>query len=48
MTTAYASEVALVALRAYLTTYINLYWVISQFIAPGVLRSFFNKGGKLY
>jgi SP family general alpha glucoside:H+ symporter-like MFS transporter len=45
MTTAYASEVAPVALRAYLTTYVNLCWVFGQFIAAGVLRSFLNRGG---
>jgi len=48
MTTAYASEVAPVALRAYLTTYVNLCWVMGQFIAAGVLRSFLSKGGELY
>lgn len=47
MTTAYASEVAPVALRAYLTTYVNLCWVMGQFIAAGVLRSFLTKGGEL-
>lgn len=38
ITTAYASEVCPVALRAYLTTYVNLCWVIGQFIGSGVLR----------
>ncbi|KAH8697997.1 putative MFS maltose permease [Talaromyces proteolyticus] len=38
LTTAYASEVCPVALRAYLTTYVNLCWVFGQFIASGVLR----------
>jgi SP family general alpha glucoside:H+ symporter-like MFS transporter len=38
LTTAYASEVCPVALRAYLTTYVNLCWVIGQLIASGVLR----------
>ncbi|RFU24014.1 hypothetical protein B7463_g12326, partial [Scytalidium lignicola] len=42
MTTAYASEVAPVALRAYLTTYVNLCWVMGQFISAGVLRSYLN------
>ena len=46
MTTAYASEVAPVALRAYLTTYVNLCWVMGQFISAGVLRSFLAKTGK--
>jgi MFS transporter, SP family, general alpha glucoside:H+ symporter len=45
MTTAYASEVAPVALRAYLTTYVNLCWVMGQFISAGVLRSYLTKGG---
>ncbi|OQE40989.1 hypothetical protein PENCOP_c005G09008 [Penicillium coprophilum] len=34
----YASEVCPVALRAYLTTYVNLCWVIGQLIASGVLK----------
>lgn len=33
----YASEVAPLSLRGYLTTYINLCWVIGQFISSGVL-----------
>lgn len=33
----YASEVAPLSLRGYLTTYINLCWVIGQFISAGVL-----------
>ncbi|KAF2647261.1 sugar transporter [Lophiostoma macrostomum CBS 122681] len=38
LTTQYASEVAPVALRAYLTTYVNMCWVMGQFIAAGVNR----------
>lgn len=38
ITTAYASEVCPVGLRAYLTTYNNLCWVLGHFIASGVLR----------
>ncbi|TVY82806.1 Maltose permease MAL31 [Lachnellula suecica] len=38
LTTAYASEVCPVALRAYLCTYVNLCWVMGQLIASGVLR----------
>ncbi|KAH9843340.1 sugar porter family MFS transporter [Teratosphaeria destructans] len=38
LTTTYASEVCPVALRAYLTTYVNLCWVIGQFLASGVLK----------
>jgi MFS transporter, SP family, general alpha glucoside:H+ symporter len=40
LTTIYAAEVTPVALRAYLTTYVNLCWVIGQFIAAGILRGF--------
>ncbi|OWZ28479.1 MFS transporter, SP family, general alpha glucoside:H+ symporter [Cryptococcus neoformans Tu259-1] len=35
----YASDVTPVPLRGYLTTYVNLCWVIGQFIAAGVLQS---------
>jgi SP family general alpha glucoside:H+ symporter-like MFS transporter len=38
LTVTYASEVCPVALRAYLTTYVNLCWVIGQLIASGVLK----------
>ncbi|KAK2597357.1 hypothetical protein QQS21_006054 [Conoideocrella luteorostrata] len=38
LTTTYASEVCPTHLRAYLTTYVNLCWVIGQFIASGVMR----------
>lgn len=38
ITTTYAAEVCPVALRAYLTTYVNLCWVFGQLIASGVLR----------
>lgn len=44
ITTAYASEVMPVALRAYLTTYVNLCWVLGQIIATGVLRGMLNYG----
>jgi len=40
LTTTYAAEVTPVALRAYLTTYVNLCWVIGQLIAAGILRGF--------
>ena len=46
--TAYASEVTPVALRAYLTTYVNLWWVMGQFISVGVLRSFLAKTGNIH
>lgn len=39
ITTAYASEVCPIQLRAYLTTYVNLCWILGHFIASGVLRS---------
>lgn len=35
----YASEITPVALRGYLTTYVNLCWIIGQFIAAGVLKA---------
>jgi SP family general alpha glucoside:H+ symporter-like MFS transporter len=37
MTTAYAAEVCPVPLRHYLTCYVNLCWIIGQFISSGVL-----------
>ena len=39
LTVTYASEVCPVVLRAYLTTYVNLCWVIGQFIASGGIKS---------
>lgn len=46
LTTAYASEVAPVPLRPYLTTYVNLCWVIGQLIASGVLRGVLSLEGQ--
>lgn len=43
LTTAYASEVCPTALRAYLTTYVNLCWVIGQLIGSGVLRGLLGR-----
>jgi SP family general alpha glucoside:H+ symporter-like MFS transporter len=43
LTTAYASEVCPVVLRAYLCTYVNLCWVMGQFIASGVLRGVLDR-----
>ncbi|EKG10568.1 Sugar/inositol transporter [Macrophomina phaseolina MS6] len=43
ITTTYAAEVCPVALRAYLTTYINLCWVMGQLIASGVLRGMLSR-----
>ena len=39
---AYAAEVAPLALRGYLTAYINLCWCTGQFIAAGVLKGLVN------
>jgi len=47
VTTVYAAEVLPVALRGYLTSYVNLCWVIGQFIASGVLKGFANTENKL-
>ncbi|KAL5342050.1 general substrate transporter [Aspergillus crustosus] len=38
LTVTYATEVCPVAIRAYLTTYVNLCWVLGQLIASGVLK----------
>lgn len=43
LTTTYAAEVCPTHLRAYLTTYVNLCWVMGQFIASGVLFSMLNR-----
>jgi MFS transporter, SP family, general alpha glucoside:H+ symporter len=43
MTTAYAAEVFPVPLRHYLTAYVNLSWIIGQFISAGVLRGLVNR-----
>ena len=40
MTVAYASELMPVALRPFLTTYVNLCWVMGQVIASGVNLAF--------
>ncbi|KAL6857677.1 hypothetical protein ACO1O0_005119 [Amphichorda felina] len=45
-TTTYASEVCPVALRSYLTTYVNLCWVIGQLISMGTLRGLLNRPGE--
>lgn len=42
LTVTYASEVTPVVLRCYLTTYVNLCWVIGQFIASGVVKGMFE------
>ncbi|PVH69328.1 sugar transporter [Cadophora sp. DSE1049] len=43
LTTSYASEVCPVALRGYLTTYVNMMWGLGQLIASGVLRSLLKR-----
>lgn len=43
LTTAYAAEVTPVALRPYLTTWVNACWVIGQLISVGVLRGTVNR-----
>lgn len=40
LSTAYASEVCPISLRGYLTTYINLAWVIGQLIGSGVMNGY--------
>lgn len=37
-TTTYAAEVTPVCLRAYLTSYVNLCWIMGQFVGAGVVR----------
>ncbi len=46
LTTTYAAEVCPTHLRAYLTTYVNLCWVMGQFIASGVLRAMLSRTDK--
>lgn len=43
ITVTYASEVSPTVLRGYLTTYVNLCWVMGQLISAGVLRGFINR-----
>ncbi|OTA27661.1 hypothetical protein BTJ68_11368 [Hortaea werneckii EXF-2000] len=47
LTTTYASEVCPVALRPYLTTYVNLCWVIGQFLSSAVLKGVSEETGTL-
>jgi MFS transporter, SP family, general alpha glucoside:H+ symporter len=42
LTTTYAAEVMPVALRAYLTTYVNLCWITGQLVGSSILRGFVN------
>ncbi|KAK2827830.1 hypothetical protein FQN49_007300 [Arthroderma sp. PD_2] len=43
LTITYASEVCPVALRGYLTTYVNFCWGLGQLIGIGVIRSMLNR-----
>lgn len=43
LTVTYASDICPVVLRAYLTTYVNLCWVIGQLIATAVLRAMISR-----
>lgn len=43
LTTSYAAEVTPVALRPYLTTWVNGCWVVGQLIASGILRATVNR-----
>ncbi|OJJ46721.1 hypothetical protein ASPZODRAFT_97172 [Penicilliopsis zonata CBS 506.65] len=43
LTITYASEVCPVALRGYLTTYVNCCWGIGQIIGVGVIKSMLNR-----
>lgn len=47
LTTTYAAEVCPVSLRAYLTTYVNLCWVLGQFLSSAVLKGVANKTGPI-
>lgn len=46
MTTAYAAEVCPVPLRHYLTCFVNLCWIIGQFIKAGVLVGLVHREGE--
>ncbi|KAH7369288.1 general alpha-glucoside permease [Plectosphaerella cucumerina] len=46
LTVTYASEVCPVHLRAYLTTYVNLCWVLGQLLASGLLRAMVERDDK--
>ncbi|RVD84815.1 uncharacterized protein DFL_003154 [Arthrobotrys flagrans] len=43
LTVSYASEICPVGLRAYLTTYVNICWVIGQLLASSVLRALVDR-----
>ncbi|KAK8055977.1 Maltose permease MAL31 [Apiospora rasikravindrae] len=43
LSTTYAAEIAPMALRPFLTTFVNLCWAIGQLISAGVLRGFLHR-----
>lgn len=43
LTTTYAADVSPTVLRPYLTTYVNLCWVMGQFISIGVVRGLLSR-----
>jgi len=43
LTTTYAADVTPIPLRPMLTTYVNMCWVIGQFLATGVLRGLLSR-----
>ncbi len=43
LTTTYAADISPTVLRPYLTTYVNLCWVIGQFISVGVIRGLLDR-----
>jgi len=47
LTTTYAAEVCPVVLRAYLTTYVNLCWVLGQFLSSGILKGVSSRSGSI-
>jgi MFS transporter, SP family, general alpha glucoside:H+ symporter len=42
LTTVYATEISPLALRPYLTTYVNICWSIGKFLASAVLKGYVN------
>ncbi|ODQ78828.1 hypothetical protein BABINDRAFT_162509 [Babjeviella inositovora NRRL Y-12698] len=46
LTVSYASEVCPLVLRFYLTTYVNICWILGQLIASGVLKSYAGSASK--
>ncbi|KAL5596249.1 hypothetical protein FOVSG1_009938 [Fusarium oxysporum f. sp. vasinfectum] len=46
ISTAYAADICPVSLRAYLTTYVNLCFVMGQLLSTGILRAFIQIDGQ--